>query len=145
MNAVLCLRDGNMTDTSFATKLNAIAYSRRAIFMQQCRSGGFIDNLKNDNTFISTACRADENARPADTENDTYSGVVYSHGEYNYYITSALDRLTPAGAVVNADANGDGWVSSLEMHNWESSHESLPETPQKDDTGGKGSTFRFKK
>lgn len=145
MNAYLCLRGGTISDTAFATKLNAIAYAQRAIFMQQCRSGGFIDNLQNSKTFISTACRFDQNAQPADTENEMFGGNPYSHGEYNYYITSALDRLTPLGAAVNADSNSDTWVTALEMHNWETSHESRPETPQMNDMGGKGSTVRFKK
>ena len=139
--AYLCLWDGAIYDTSFASKLNAITYQKRAIFMQQCRSGGFIDNLRNNKTFISTACRATENAQPADTENEVYGGNDYSHGEYNYYIISALRGLTPMGAAVNADANSSGKVSAREAHTWEKNHESRAEIPQMNDMGSIGSSF----
>jgi hypothetical protein len=145
--STLCLRDGVINANSFATKLNAIAYESRAIFMQQCYSGGFINPLKNAKTFISTASRADEVARPADTENEMVGGRTYSHGEFNYHIITALNRLhtTPPGGVVNADSNADSWISSLEMHNWNVARESRPETPQVNDMGGIGTIFRFKK
>ena len=145
--STLCLRGGVIGAAAFATKMNAITYDRRAIFMQQCFSGGFINPLKNARTFISTASRSDEVARPADTENEMVGGRTYSHGEYNYYVISALNRLNtvPPGGVINADANADSFVSSLEMHNWDVGHENRPETPQMNDMGGVGSTFRFTK
>ena len=141
--AYLCLMDGNMSDTYFANKANAISYEKRAIFMQQCRSGGFIDNMKNSKTFISTACRATENAGAADTENENYGGTKYWHGEYNYHIISALSKLTPGGSAINADTSGNGKVSAREAHNWDVSHESLSEIPQMDDTGGVGNNFHI--
>ncbi len=141
--AYLCLMDGDMSDTSFAAKLNAVSYRKRAIYMQQCRSGGFIDNLANNTTYISTACRSNENAHAADTENEVYNGVTYWHGEYNYHITSAISRATPSGAAVNADTNSDGKVSAAEAHQWNVSHESRTEVPQSSDTGGVGGTFTF--
>lgn len=143
-NACLCLWDGNMWDTDFAAKLNAVAYEKRAIFMQQCRSGGFIDNLRNAKTYISTACKANENAHPADTENETYNGKPYSHGEYNYYIISALAGQNPLGGAVNADSNGNGKVSAKEAHAWNVAHESRSETPQQNDMGGIGNNFYIK-
>ncbi|MCB8933380.1 MAG: hypothetical protein M9921_11345 [Fimbriimonadaceae bacterium] len=145
--AYLCLRDAWMSASSFSTKLNAIPYEQRAIFMQQCYSGGFINSLKNNKTFISTACRSDEVARPADTENEMVGGKTYSHGEFNYHVTTALNRLktSPPGGAVNADGNSDTFVSSGEMHAWNVSHESRPETPQVNDMGGIGNVFRFKK
>ncbi|WP_309711901.1 C13 family peptidase [Armatimonas sp.] len=144
MNATLSLRGGSITDTDFSNKLNAIPYATRAIFMQQCRSGGFIDNLQNSKTFIATACRFDENARPADTEFETVGGRQYSHGEFNYHITSALDRVKPTGGAINADTNSDGKVSVREMSEWNRTHENLPENPQTND-GGPGNGFLFPK
>jgi hypothetical protein len=111
--------------------------------MQQCRSGGFIDNLANNKTYISTACRANENAHAADTENEVYNGVTYWHGEYNYYVTSAIGGTTPSGAAVNADSNSDGKVSAAEAHLWNVSHENQTEAPQSDDSAGIGGTFLF--
>jgi len=144
-SATLCLRDADITDTDFAAKINAISYRSRVIFMQQCRSGGFIGDLKNAKTFISTAARAMEDAHPADTENEAYDGKIYSHGEYDYYLISALDRLTPTGGTVNADSGGNGKISALEAHNWMATHESQSETPRMDDSGGIGSAFEFTK
>lgn len=143
--STLCLRGGSIGADAFSAKLNALEYSSRAVFMQQCFSGGFINPLKSAKTFISTASSATEVAHPADTENETYGGVVYSHGEFNYWVTSAMNRLTPTGAAMNADSNADTFLSSLELHQWNASHESRSETPQSNDMGGVGSTFKFKK
>jgi len=145
--STLCLRDGVIKANDLAAKANAIPYASRVFFMQQCYSGGFIDPLKNSKTFISTACKSDEVARPADTENEKVGGKDYSHGEFNYHITTALNRLktSPPGGAVNADANSDTYIASKEMHTWNVAKESRPETPQSNDMGGIGNTFRFKK
>jgi hypothetical protein len=129
-NSYLCLWGGSMTDTHFADKANAIPCEKRAIFMQQCRSGGFIDNLSNAKTYISTACRGGENAHEADAEKESYGGRWYHHGEYNYYIISALGGKTCTGTVCNADTTGDGKCCSTEAHNWNVIHENQSETPQ---------------
>lgn len=143
--STLCLRDGCMLASAFSAKANAIEYQQRAIFMQQCFSGGFIPLLQNNKTYISTAARFDEVARPADTENEVVGGRTYSHGEYDYWITSALNRLTPVGAAVNADTSADTYLSMAELHAWNAGHESLPETPQMNDMGGVGALFKMKK
>jgi hypothetical protein len=144
--STLCLRDGCMLASNFNAKLNAIPYAQRAIFMQQCFSGGFIPGLQNSKTYISTACRSTEVARAADTELEVVGGKTYSHGEYNFYITTALNRLliSPMSAV-NADTNADTFVASNEMHAWEAARENQPEIPQSNDMGGIGSIFKFKK
>jgi len=139
--STLGLRDGGMGDTHFAAKLNAVPYGSRAIYMQQCRSGGFINDLRNSKTSIYTACRSFENAHRADAENEKVGGLWYCHGEYNYHVISALSGRNPGGDSVNADANGNGKVSASECAAWNSSHESQPEVPQKDDAGGVGGTF----
>lgn len=139
--AYFCLRDGVYYDTTFGTNTNSLLYRERAVFMQQCRSGGFIDNMQGEKTFISTACRSTENAHRADTENESYGGTVYHHGEYNYYIISAIAGRTPTGAVINADSNGDGKISAREAHNYNTSHENQSEIPQMNDNYGVGSSF----
>jgi len=143
--ACLCLYNNEQIwDTDFADRLNAVPYATRAIYMQQCCSGGFIDNLKNNKTFISTACKADESAWPADTENELYNGKWYSHGEYDYYIISSINKANPLGGPVNADTSGDNKISAKESHIWEATHKSIDiEHPQMDD-GGCGSTFIVK-
>ena len=49
--AVRPLRDGVIGANAFSAKANAIEYGQRAVFMQQCFSGGFIDPLKNAKTY----------------------------------------------------------------------------------------------
>ncbi|MHB0997613.1 MAG: C13 family peptidase [Armatimonadota bacterium] len=136
--AYLCLMDGWLKDSDFAAKLNAVPYEKRMIFMQQCRSGGFMDELQNNKTFISTACRWDQNAYVADTEAELYNNVWYTHGEYNYYIISALDGNLPTGAAVNADTTNDNRICVREAHNWNVNHENRSEVPQYSDSGNLG-------
>lgn len=140
----LCLRDGWMDSNHFATKLNAVPCQKRAIFMQQCFSGGFVTPLQGATAFVSTASSASQVAHRADTEFEVYGGRTYHHGEYNYYITCAMSGKNPSGAAVNADTTGDAKVSVLEAHNWDVSHENQPETPQMSDIGGIGSGFMMK-
>jgi hypothetical protein len=136
-----------MLASNFVAKANALPYAQRSVFMQQCYSGGFIPGLRNAKTFVSTASRFDEVARPADTENEVVGGKTYSHGEYNYHITTALNRLRtkPPGGAINAESNADTFISTKEKHNWNVARESLPETPQSADDGGIGSTFKYTK
>jgi len=142
--AYLCLMDAWMDEGHFASKLKALPFQKAAIFMQQCRSGGFIDSLQGSKVFVSTACRSDQDAYPSNTEYEIYNGQAYNHGEYNYYIISAISGSIPSGASVNADTNSDSGISALETHNWEVSHEDLAEVPQISDMGGVGSTFMMK-
>jgi hypothetical protein len=135
--AYLCLMDGWYKDIDFAAKLNLIPCAKRYVFMQQCRSGGFIDDLTSTKTFISAACKSTENAYVGN-ESEVYSGVRYYHGEYNYHIIGSLWGATPSGAAINADSNGNAKVSVREMHNWESGHEDSSETPQFNDPGNIG-------
>lgn len=135
-NATLGLMDGSMMDTNFASLVNQIPHSRRVFCMQQCHSGGFINDLSNPHTVILTACTLNELASRADDsptqENEVVGGVTYHHGEFNYYLFSALHWKTPIDAPVNADANGNCAVSMLEAFNWVDTNDSRPETPQYD-------------
>ncbi|MFB3764718.1 MAG: C13 family peptidase [Methanotrichaceae archaeon] len=142
--AYLCLMDAWMDEGHFASKFSAIPFQKAAVFMQQCHSGGFIDSLQSPKVFISTACRSDQGAYPSNNEYEVYNGKAYNHGEYNYYIISAISGMTPTGASVNADANSDSGISVLEAHNWEANHEDLAEVPQMSDVGGIGSTFMIR-
>ena len=141
-SAYLCLMDAWMTSSTFASKLNAVKYNKRAIFMQQCYSGGFINSLQNGKTYISTACRATETAHRADTEKESYGGSYYHHGEYNYYVTSAIDGKKPTGSNVNADSNNDGKVSAREAHVYMTNNENRPEIPQSSGNTT-GNAFKF--
>jgi hypothetical protein len=132
-NVVLCLMDGDMQDTTFANLVNQIPHAYLIICMQQCHSGGFINDLTGDRTVILTAATATEHAHGADTENETVNGVVYHHGEFNFYLFSALNGQTVTGTAVSADSNNNGFVTMREVFNYIQAHENQPETPQYDD------------
>ncbi len=139
--AYFCLRDGVCCDSDFASRLNLLACKERAIFMQQCRSGGFVDDLQNGKSFISTACMSNENAHRADLEQETYNGVKCHHGEYNYYVISALAGKTITETSANADSNGDGKISAKEMHTFMAARENQSEHPQMWDSYEVGGAF----
>jgi hypothetical protein len=151
-DALLCLMDGLMTDTEFSDSLNSIAYEKRTIFMQQCFSGGFIDNLTvpphDLTTSINTACAGYEGARPADDQNcfpdsleNEYCpccGMQVSHGEFNYYFMSAFQwhsTWVPTTLVCANLEPSDFYISSYEAAEWVRTHESTLETPQYKDEG----------
>lgn len=122
-----------MQDAVFAGLVNQIPHAYRVICMQQCHSGGFIDDLNSDRTTILTACTGTEHAHPADTEGETVNGVYYAHGEFNYHLLSALNGQTVTGTAVNADADGNGFVTMREIFDYIAANESNSETPQFDD------------
>ena len=102
--------------------------------MQQCFSGGFIDDLTIEphdaKTCIYTASRGDESAWRADdadphpdaVENETCPecGTTVHHGEFNYYFMSAHQCASSLGTPVNAHLEPpDGEISSYEAGEWE--------------------------
>ncbi len=137
-HSFLGLMDGTMEDTDLAALMDQISYNCRAVCMQQCNSGGFIDDLENDNTVILTAARINEFAYRADDlpaqENEVVGGVTYHHGEFNYHLLSALRGQTITGNPVNADMDGNGHVSMLEAFNYIVANDSIAwETTQYSD------------
>jgi len=69
-NATLCLMDGVITDVDFAALFTNVNAHKKVINMQQCFSGGFINNFLEENTYIHTASGW-EFARPADDKTET--------------------------------------------------------------------------
>jgi len=133
-NVVLGLMDTDMTDTTFTALVNPIPHAFRVFCMQQCHSGGFINDLRSDRTVILTACTDHEHASRSDIENEVWGGKEYYHGEFNYHLFSALNGQTVTGTAVNADANGDGFVTMREVFDYIQANDSISsETPQYDD------------
>lgn len=132
-NVVLGLIDANMQDTVFANLVNQIPHAYRVICMQQCHSGGFINDVQSDRTIIMTAAMATEHAHRSDNENEVVNGVIYNHGEFNFHLLSAMNGQTLTGVAVNADSNGNGFVTMREIFDYIANNESAPETPQYDD------------
>lgn len=129
------LMDANMDDTVFAGLVNAVPHAYRVFCMQQCHSGGFVNELRSDRTVILTACSDTEHANPADSaaENEVVGGKTYRHGEFNFHLYCALMGQTVTGTAVNADADGNGFVTMQEVFNHIQTNDSRAETPQYDD------------
>jgi tetratricopeptide (TPR) repeat protein len=148
-NSTLYLIDGLITDDDFAALTNPIAANKKVYWMQQCRSGGFADELEGTTTFFHSACQPDQNAYRAnntpDLENEVINGVTYHHGEFNFHIYSPTNGSSPAGYTSyngepysNADLNSDNYISMHESWVWESTHENSSETPLLSDLGSIG-------
>jgi hypothetical protein len=124
-----------ITDVEMANLIRSRNPQCASYVLEQCYSGGFIDDLLTtaDKVSIYTACRGDEYSWACDTEGD--------FDEFSYHYTNALRWAQPQGSntaqqicqdggAVNADANGSGTVSLLEAHNHALAHDSQSESPQ---------------
>ncbi len=109
-------------DWEFAKEVNKINAGTINVCMEQCNSGGFIDNLEADNRVIVTACKHDEGAEAMPPD--------YLYSEFTYHWISAVTGATPDGTNVDADTNNDGFVSMREAFDYAESHDTRPETPQ---------------
>jgi len=110
-----------LTDTGLAALLNQFNVKSMSIVLGQCYSGGFIDNLERSGRVITTACRGDE--------------LSWSHPDkpfdsFAYHWICAIAGHDEKGVAVNADDNGDGWVTMDEAYRYACQHECRPETPQ---------------
>lgn len=129
-NAILYLWGETISDGDFALLSKKIKSGEAIYVMEQCFSGGMMDNLLSAQTYpcsnpklcVMTAARWDEVSWGCDTEG--------AYDEYVYHWTSAVYGKTPTGAAVNADSNGNGTVSMEEAHNYAKSHDSVSEHPQ---------------
>lgn len=112
-DSYLQTQDGSLTDDSFAALMSGLGYGSSTVFMQQCYSGGFINELDGvANTLTMTACRGDESAY-----RDSWVDAGPSHhGEFNLGVYEAVTGLLPDGtAGNNADTNFDGFITIDEI------------------------------
>jgi len=126
----LILWGESIKDFEFATLTKKIKCAQAIYVMEQCFSGGMIDDLLKAQNYpctkpsicVMTAARHDEPSWSCDTEGE--------YDEYIYHWTSAVYGRTPGGSYVNADTNGDGMVSMAEAHNYAKNKDSCNEHPQ---------------
>jgi hypothetical protein len=122
-----------LADDEFADELDDIAFAQCIVTMEQCFSGGFVDDVDGiANVVISTAC--------ADDEYSWAMGPDYKYDEYVYYWTAAVAGNEPGanpweldGDAVDADDNGNGVVSAEEAFLYAEAHDTASETPQYND------------
>ena len=129
-NVNLTLWGESILDSEFANLTKKIKCDEAIYVMEQCHSGGMMDNLlnaqprpcTNPRVCVMTAARHDESSWSCDTEGQ--------YDEYVYHWTSAVYGKTPGGTSVNADTNGDGAVSMSEAHEYAKKKDSRNEHPQ---------------
>ncbi len=127
-------------DYEFARIVDTVK-SKRVFVMQQCRSGGFCNDLADSSTIFLAATPANRKAHSADGESHNGSplpehepdgGKTWRHAEFNFHLMNAL-RGTAVWSyeggydnpvAVDADYNDDGTVSWREAYWYIDSHNS---------------------
>ncbi len=156
----LVLTSGGFDDDEFAAYMDQINAGKKVFWMQQCRGGGFYDELQAENTVFISASQSEEWAFVADNEDVLgnsviekeewpYGGMtrVYPHGEFNFHMYSSTMGESPSGNLTYsgqpytvADINNDNCISMFETYSFEENHESINkpegEEPMHVDLGG---------
>lgn len=120
-DVILYLWGETMRDDQFASEVDKVNAGEISIVMEQCYSGGFIDDLDNPNRVISTACKYNQ---------PSCALSRYGYDEYVYHWISAVAGEDPYGNSVDADYNSDGYVSMYEAFIYAEYHDACSETPQ---------------
>jgi hypothetical protein len=115
--------------TAFRTKLDNINCGDLIVAMNQCHSGGFIDEVITTtgpiHVAIMTACRRDQSAYPTAVGSHGYLSVAL-YAALNWEFPAAIDPAFPgyiAGAITAQDSNNDGIVSASEA--WTYVHDEM--------------------
>lgn len=118
-----------MRDSEFGAAVNQVTrYGTMIIQMEQCFSGGFIDDLTAPGRVIVSACNA--------TQSSWAMPPNYTWNWFTYFWLAALTGTRPDGAgAVNADTNGDGKVSMVEAFNFARTMDKGNEIPHYEDNG----------
>jgi len=154
-SAINLLNNEVLMDYELKAMVDPIQVNKKYFSMQQCYSGGFVDDLQGTTSIVNTACggpefyqlatQADNKYRGIDNaiigfENEMINNIEYPHGEYNLHHYNADNGKTPTGLttypkLVNgnivqiplsaADINNDGIVSAKESADWEIEYKSV--------------------
>lgn len=126
----LTLWGESIKDHEFGALTKKIKCKQAVYVLEQCFSGGLIDDILNaqpkpctkPKVVVMAAARENEVSWSCDTEGQ--------YDEYVYHWTSAVYGRTPSGTRVNADTNRDGKVSMKEAHEYAKRMDSRDEHPQ---------------
>ena len=92
------------------------------VVLGQCYSGGFVDDLDQIGCVVATASRGSEYS---------YGMYYLPYDEFLYHWICAVNGADPQGQPLNADTNGDGFVSMDEAFSYARLHDAIEEeTPQ---------------
>lgn len=92
-----------------------------SMVMGMCHSGGFADGLRGDKRIIATSCAVHE---------ESWACHDRPYDEFVYQWTCAVASHDIDGHAINADTDGDGFVSMSEAFSYAYQHDRREETPQ---------------
>jgi len=101
----------SISDTAFAFEVNKVNTLATVVIMEQCFSGGMLDDLQGDNRVLISAARFWEISKLG-------VGDAAGYDEFSYYMTFALDNPD------DADANENDMVSMEEAYLYALAHDS---------------------
>lgn len=110
-----------ITDKEFAKEVNKVNAGKINICMEQCYSGGFIDDLSGMNRLIATACNYNELS---------YATSDRLYNEFVYHWSAAILGTYPSGRTADADTNQDGLISMQEAFDYARDNDRANEHPQ---------------
>lgn len=124
-NSYLWLWDAEaLYDDEFASLLDGLHVARINVLMEQCYSGGFIDDVEQsnlDSIVITTACSPEQQSWS--TANGNYDMFVY-------WWCTAVNGISPDGINIgSADYNADGYISMQEAYFYACAHDYTAESP----------------
>ncbi|NCC58308.1 MAG: hypothetical protein EOM17_11850, partial [Synergistales bacterium] len=109
----LILWSGRYYDNDFASDLNQISrYGTMVIHVEQCFSGGFLDDLRAPRRIIFSAASGQRLSR-AHTTSSANPQPVQPYNEIFYWFVTALLGETPDGDYA-VDRNGAPWTSNAD-------------------------------
>ncbi len=145
-NSYLCLLDYVISDEDFSEKFSNVNAGKKVYWMQQCYSGGFIDDLSSDNTVILTSASGTELAWRADdipwyninqwqrdpnpienwenyvvygSENEIIGTDTVPHGEFSFHAMNVVRRETPYGSTyIGPSGYNDYLISMKEVYDY---------------------------
>lgn len=124
IDETISLKTGTITDDDFALLFDQIDAGYITFVMEQCNSGGFIDDLSRANRVIYTA---------AEAETVSWGNLFIRNS------ITAFSGISQPGATstdpAQADINGDGVVDFAESFRFSTDNDNYPEVPQYDDNG----------
>ncbi len=131
---------GTMYDDEFAEQVNKIRhYKVMIIVMEQCFSGGFIDDLRGPNRIIMSAAGPNQISRARWPK----AGGVAKYNEFTYWFFTVLMGRTPDGekirdrkgkeVAIDIDWDENGKISMQEAFNWARRMHYTDDTPHYDD------------
>jgi hypothetical protein len=118
IDEIIFMPGPDMRDDELASFLDRVHARVISVFMEQCFSGGFVEDLSAPGRVISTATRE---------EYESFGNVFVGH------FTGAFHCAAPDGTPVDADADGNHHISMSEAFNYAAKNDDAPEIPQYDD------------